>query len=172
MLFGLGLGLVHHSRGDVSSWFPALKMGYQLPASSWSIPTLGLSAAWTPEETTIERGAGAAHVRQTLLLAQASLRFLPHAPVQPLISAALGAFAVRVRGEAAAPYTATSTRTWSAATTLGAGLWLQPGDSVAWLFEAQALAAWSPTEVHVAEERIATLGFPAFLLGTSVIGHY
>jgi len=172
LLLGLGVGLIRHPRGDVSSWFPALQIGYALPANAWSTATLGLSAAWTPEETTLERGAGAAHLRQTLLLARASLRFLPRAAVQPLISAALGAFHVRVRGDTAAPYTANTTGTWSAATTLGAGLWVQPGASVAWLLEAQALAAWSATEVHIEEERLATLGFPAFLFGTSVLGRY
>jgi hypothetical protein len=172
LLLGLGLGLIRHSRGDVSSWFPVLQLGYDLPNSSWSTTTLGLSAAWTPEETTLERGAGAAHIRQTLLLAQASLRFLPRAPVQPLISAALGAFGVRVRGEATAPYTTNTSSTWSAATTLGAGLWLQPAANFAWLFEAKALAAWSATEVQIEEERVATLGFPAFVFGTSVLGRY
>jgi hypothetical protein len=172
LLLGLGLGLIRHSRGDVSSWLPQLQVGYDLPGSSWSIPTVGVTAAWTPEETTLERDAGAAHIRQTLLVAKASLRFLPRAAVQPLISAALGAFRVRVRGETAGAYTAHTTSTWSAATTLGAGLWVQPGTSVAWLFEAQALAAWSTTEVRIEQERVATLGFPAFLFGTSVIGRY
>jgi len=172
LLIGLGLGMAWHSSGSVSSFLPALSVGYDLPPNSWSTASLGLSAGWTPDETTIERQAGAAHIRQTLLLARASLRFLPRAPVQPLVSAALGTFHARVRGETTAPYTATTDGTWSAATTLGAGLWLQPGASVAWLFEAQALVPWSPTEVRIGEERVATLGFPAFLFGTSVIARY
>jgi len=131
-----------------------------------------VSAAWTPEETTLERSAGAAHVRQTLLLAQALLRFLPHAPVQPLISAGLGAFRVRVRGETEAPYTSSTAATWSAATTFGAGLWVQPSGNAVWLLEAQGLVAWRATEVHVEQERVASLGFPAFLLGTSIVARY
>jgi hypothetical protein len=172
LLLGLGLGWARHSRGDVSSWFPELKVGYDLPAHSGFALSLGLSAAWTPEETVLAREPGAAHIRQTLLRVGASLRFLPRAAIQPLISVALGGFHVRVRGESAAPYAATTSGTWSAATTFGTGLWLQPGANVAWLFEAQALAAWSATEVYVEQERIATLGFPAFLLATSVIGRY
>ncbi len=39
-----------------------------------------VSAAWTPVETTIERSSGEAHLRQTLLMAQALIRFLPRAP--------------------------------------------------------------------------------------------
>ncbi|HKO53041.1 MAG TPA: hypothetical protein VJV79_35270 [Polyangiaceae bacterium] len=171
-LLGLGLEFAQHSRGNVSSWLPALQLGYEPPGSSWSTPALRLSAAWTPEEATLQRPAGAAHLQQTLLLAQALLRFLPQAAVQPFISAGLGAFRVRVRGETEAPYTSSSASTWSAATTFGAGLWLQPGGAVAWLFEAQGLAAWSGTEVRVEQERIASLGFPAFLLGTSVVGRY
>ncbi|HYP75215.1 MAG TPA: hypothetical protein VER12_04655 [Polyangiaceae bacterium] len=172
LLLGLGLEWTRHAKGDVSFWSPVLRADYDLPASSWSTLSLGLSAAWTPEGTTLEREAGKAHLRQTLLLARASVRFFPHALLQPLVSAALGSFLVRVRGEAATPYTASTTSTWSAATTVGAGLWLQPGAGVAWLLEAQALAPWSATDVHIAEEQVATLGFPAFQLGTSVIGRY
>jgi len=171
-LLGLGLEFAHHSHGDVSSFLPSLQLGYDAPANSWSTPTLRLNAAWTPTETTLERSAGAAHVRQTLLLAQASLRFWPHAPVQPLISAGLGAFSVRVRGDTEAPYSSSTTSTWSAATTFGAGLWVQPTGNAILLFEAQGLAAWSKTEVHVEEERVATLGFPAFLLGASLLARY
>jgi hypothetical protein len=169
---GLGLEFARHSRGDVSSWLPALQLGYEPVGSSWSTPLLRVSAAWTPAETTLERSAGAAHVRQTLLVAQALLRFLPRAPVQPLISAGMGAFQVRVRGETDAPYTSSTEATWSAATTFGAGLWVQPIGNVAWLLEAQSLIAWSATEVHVDQERVASLGFPAFLLGTSIVARY
>ena len=172
VLLGLGLGFAHHTRGSVSSWLPAAQLGYQVFASSWSTLSLRANAAWTPEETTLERSAGAAHVRQSLLLAQALIRFLPGAAVSPLISAGIGAFGVRVRGESEAPYTSSTTTTWSAATTFGAGLWLQPVGNVVWLFEAQGLAAWSVTQVHVEQERVASLGFPAFLLGTSVVGRY
>ncbi|HYQ47352.1 MAG TPA: hypothetical protein VER11_35520 [Polyangiaceae bacterium] len=171
-LLGLGLELAHHSRGNVSSWLPALLVGYEPRGNDWSTPTFRLSASWTPTETTLEHSAGAAHVRQTLLLAQALIRFLPRAPVQPLLSAGVGTFWVRVRGDTETPYTSSTTDTWSAATTFGTGLWLQPSGSTVWLFEAQGLAAWSATEVRVAQERIATLGFPAFVLGTSLVGRY
>jgi len=171
-LLGFGLGFAQHSRGNVSSWFPELQLGYEAPGNSWSTPALRVSAAWTPEETTLERSAGAAHVRQALLLSQALLRFLPHAPVQPFVSAGLGVFRVRVRGETVAPHTSTTAGTWSSAMTFGAGLWLQPNASVAWLLEAQGLAAWSATEVRIEQERVASLGFPTFLLGTSVVGRY
>lgn len=169
---GLGFVWTRHSRGDVSSWSPALRAGYDLAESSWSAFSLGLSAAWTPLETTLDRDAGEAHIRQTQIFAQASLRFFPHAVVQPLVSAAVGTFLVRVRGETAPPYSATTTRTFSAATTLGTGLWLQPAASVAWLFEAQALAPWSETDVRIGDELVATMGFPAFQLGTSVVARY
>jgi hypothetical protein len=171
-LLGLGFGLLQHTRGNVSSWFPSLQMGYEPVRSSWSTSSFRVSAAWTPEETTLERPAGAAHIRQTLLLAQALLRFLPHAPVQPLVSAGLGAFRVRVRGETEAPYTSSTTGTWSGATTFGAGLWVQPRGNIVWLLEAQSLIAWSATEVNIEQERVASLGFPTFLLGTSVVGRY
>ena len=85
----------------------------------------------------------------------------------------MGAFArSRTRRNGCAVHGSTTATTWSAATTFGAGLWLQPGGNVVWLFEAQALAAWSATEVRVEQERVASLGFPAFLLGTSVVGRY
>jgi len=171
-LLGLGLELAWHSRGNVSSWLPTLQAGYEPPGNDWSTPWLRLSAAWTPEETTLERSAGSAHVRQTLLVAQALIRFLPRAPVQPLLSAGMGAFNVRVRGETDAPYTSASESTWTAATTFGAGLWVQPSGNAVWLVEAQGLAAWSATDVHVDQTRIASLGFPAFLLGTSIVARY
>jgi hypothetical protein len=171
-LLGLGLEFARHSSGNVSSWLPALHVGYEPPASAWSSPSFRLSAAWTPVETTLERSNGAAHIRQTLLVAQALIRFLPRAAVQPLISAGLGAYQVRVRGDAEAPYTSSTTATWSAATTFGTGLWIQPKGNTVWLLEAQGLAAWSATEVRVEQERVATLGFPAFLLSTSILGRY
>jgi hypothetical protein len=171
-LLGLGLEFARHSSGSVSSWLPALQVGYEPLASSWSTPCFRLSAAFTPTETSIERTSGAAHIKQTLLVAQAVLRFLPRAPVQPLLSAGMGVFGARVRGETEAPYTSSTTTTWSAATTFGTGLWIQPTGNVGWLLEAQGLAAWSATEVHVEQERVATLGFPAFLLGTSVVARY
>jgi hypothetical protein len=171
-LLGLGLEYAGHSRGNVSSWLPALQAGYEPHGNSWSTASFRMSAAWTPAETTLERAAGAAHVRQTLLLAQALLRFLPRAPVQPLISAGMGAFQVRVRGETDAPYTSSTEASWSAATTFGAGLWIQPSGNAVWLLEAQSLIAWSATEVQIEQERVATLGFPAFLLGTSIVARY
>ena len=171
-LLGLGVEYARHSRGDVSSWLPALQLGYELPGNSWSTVSMRVSGAWTPAETTLERSAGAAHIRQTLVLAQALLRFLPRAPVQPLVSAGMGMFQVRVRGETEAPYTSSTEATWSAATTFGAGLWIQPTGNAIWLLEAQSLMAWSATEVHVEEERVASLGFPAFLLGTSIVARY
>jgi len=171
-LLGLGLEFAHHSRGDVSSWLPALQVGYEPRGNSWSTPSFRLSGSWTPAETTLEHGAGAAHVKQTLILAQALLRFLPQAPVQPFLSLGMGTFWVRVRGDTETPYTSTTTATWSAATTFGTGLWIQPSSNAVWLFEAQGLAAWSATEVRVEQEVIATLGFPAFVLGTSLVGRY
>ena len=171
-LLGLGLEFARHSNGGVSSWLPAVHLGYEPAAGAWSSASFRLSAAWTPAETTIERSSGEAHIRQTLLVAQALIRFLPRAPVQPLISAGMGAYRVRVRGDAEAPYTSSTTATWSAATTFGAGLWIQPKGNTVWLLEAQGLAAWSPTEVRVQQERVATLGFPAFLVGTSIVGRY
>ncbi|HYQ00247.1 MAG TPA: hypothetical protein VER96_16335 [Polyangiaceae bacterium] len=172
LLLGLGLEFAHHTNGNVSSWLPALQVGYEPPANRWSAPAFRVSAAWTPTETTLERSSGAAHIRQTLLVAQALLRFAPRSPVQPLLSAGMGAFRVRVRGDTEAPYTSTTTSTWSAATTFGTGLWIQPSGNAVWLLEAQGLAAWSATEVHVEQERVATLGFPAFLLGTSFVARY
>jgi len=172
VLLGLGLEFARHSSGGVSSWLPAVHLGYEPPAGAWSSPSFRVSAAWTPVETTLERSSGEAHIRQTLLVAQALLRFLPRSAVQPLISAGMGAYRVRVRGDAEAPYTSSTTATWSAATTFGAGLWIQPKGNTVWLLEAQGLAAWSPTEVRVEQERVATLGFPAFLLGTSIVGRY
>ena len=171
-VMGLGLEFARHPRGGVSSWLPAIELGYEPPANRWSTPWLRVSAAWTPAETTLERSAGAAHVRQTLLLAHALLRFLPGAAVQPLVSAGMGAFQVRVRGETEAPYTSSTEATWSAATTFGAGLWVQPSGNAVWLLEAQSLIAWSATEIRVQQERVATLGFPAFLLGTSILARY
>lgn len=169
---GMGLELLRHSKGDVSSWLPALQVGYEPPAGRWYAPSFRLSAGWTPAETTLERANGAAHIEQTLLVAQALLRFLPQTTVQPLISAGMGAFGARVRGDSDAPYTSSTTTTWSAATTFGAGLWIQPNPNTVWLLEAQGLAAWSATEVHVAQERVATLGAPALLLGTSLVARY
>jgi len=172
LLLGLGLGVAHHARGNVWSWFPSLRAGYEPPSNGWSTASIQVVGTWTPDETTFENGAGAAHIRQALVSAQASLRFLPHSPVQPLISAGVGAFHVRVRGESSAPYAATTASTWSAATTLGTGLWVQPSSDIAWLLEAQALTALSPTEVRIGPDKLATLGLPAFILGTSVIGRY
>jgi hypothetical protein len=171
-LLGLGLQFARHSTGNLSSWSPLLHLGYEPAANSWSTPSFRLSAAWTPEETTLERPAGAAHVRQTLLLTQALLRLLPRAVVQPFVSAGVGGFRVRVRGETEAPYTSSTADRWSGATTFGAGLWVQPTGSVVWLLEAQGLIAWPATEVRVEQERVASLGFPALLLGTSIVGRY
>jgi len=171
-VLGLGLEVMHHSRGDVSSWLPSLQLGYELPPSRWSSAWFRVSGAFPAAETTLEHGSSEAHIRQTLLLAQAVLRFLPRAAIGPLLSAGMGAFHVRVRGDTEAPYTATTTTTWSAASTFGTGLWIQPSGNTVWLFEAQGMAAWASTEVRVEQERIATLGFPTFLLGTSIVGRY
>jgi hypothetical protein len=86
-----------------------------------------------------------------------------------VISLGNGAYTVSASGEAEPPYSADSSRTWSGLSALGAGLWIQPSRSVAWIVEAQVLASWSKTSIAITDRTIGSVGLPMAFLNTSVV---
>ncbi len=169
---GAGVGVAHHFVGNVSSWVPSVQVGVEAVETSWVALAVRFHGSLTPSDTELSRDAGSARVNQAWLLAQVALRFVPRAVVQPMLSAGGGAFSAGVAGEAESPNSTSKRRTWSAASVLGLGLWIEPTPGVAWVLEGQGLAAWAKTAVRIDGERVAALGFPAALVSASVIGRY
>jgi hypothetical protein len=175
LTLGAGLGLLHNLKGGSgSAWAPLLRAGFGPSALSSSVFALDfrVSGALSPDSSKLSWGPGAARIRQGFVLGEALGRFLPTSTVQPAISVGNGAYVVSAMGEADAPYSANSSTTWSALSALGAGLWIQPSASVAWIVEGQILASWSKTSIAIADRTIGSVGLPMAFLSTSVVGIY
>jgi hypothetical protein len=172
---GAGVGVLHNFKGGFgSAWAPLLRVGFAPSALSSSAFALELrvSGAVSPESSKLSFGPGQARLRQGFLLGEALGRFLPGSVVGPVLSLGNGAYAVAAAGEAEAPYTTNADTTWSGLTSLGAGLWIQPSRSVAWIVEGQVMTSWSKTSIAIANRTIGSVGAPMGFLSTSVVGIY
>jgi hypothetical protein len=171
---GAGLGLLRNFGDSVgSAWAPALRFGVS-PRGLSSDFALGVraTAALTPDAAELSSGVGLARVRQAFILAEGYGRLAPSSLVSPLLSVGLGAFSVSVAGQAPPPYTTRSESTISALSSVGAGLWIQPANSVAWILEGQLLAAWSETSVVIDSRTVGSVGWPMAFFSTSILGVY
>jgi hypothetical protein len=172
---GAGLGLLHNFKGGFgSAWAPLLRVGFGPSALEGRHFALELraSGAVSPDSSKLTWGPGSARIRQGILLAEALGRFLPEASVQPVISIGNGAYAVSASGEAEPPFRTSASTTWAGLSALGAGLWIQPSPSVAWIVEGQVLASWSKTSISIADRTIGSVGQPMAFVSTSVVGIY
>jgi len=172
---GAGLGLLHNLKGGFgSAWAPLLRVGFGPSALKSSLFALELraSGAVSPDSSKLSWGPGSARIRQGFMLAEALGRFLPEASVEPVISVGNGAYVVSASGDAEPPFTTSSSTTWSGLSALGAGLWIQPSPSVAWIVEGQVLASWSKTSIAIADRTIGSVGQPMAFFSTSVVGIY
>jgi hypothetical protein len=172
---GAGVGLLHNFKGGFgSAWAPLLRVGFRPSALSSSLFALELrvSAAGSPDSSKLAWGPGSARIRQGLLLAEAFGRFMPSAPLQPIVSLGNGAYVVSAVGEADPPFSSSASTTWSGLTALGAGLCFQPSPRVAWMVEGQMLASWSKTSIAITDRTIASVGAAMAFVSTSVVGIY
>ena len=172
---GAGLGVLHNFKGGFgSTWAPLLRVGFAPNALSSSTFSLALrvSGAVSPESSKLSFGPGQARIRQGFVLGEVLGRFLPSSAIAPVVSLGNGAFAVAAAGEAEPPYTTNADTTWSGLTSLGAGLWIQPSPSVAWIVEGQVMSSWSKTSIAIANRTIGSVGAPMGFLSTSVVGIY
>lgn len=171
---GAGLGLLRNFGESVgSAWAPALRFGVS-PRGLSSDFALGarVTAALTPDAAELSYGSGLARVRQAFILAEGYGRLVPSSLVSPLLSVGIGAFSVSVAGQAPPPFPTRSESTISALTSVGAGLWIQPANSVAWILEGQLLAAWSETIVLIDSQNVGSVGWPMAFFSTSILGVY
>jgi hypothetical protein len=77
---------------------------------------------------------------------------------------------VSVEGQAVAPFSGRSARTWSAVVGAGAGLWIAPARHIAGSIEGQLLLSTAPTEVRVGERVAALAGEPVLVISAQLMG--
>jgi hypothetical protein len=168
-----GLALWSGFDGLGSALTPLVRLALALPwQHAW--PELALdvraSAAGFGQRSMLDTAEGSVSVRQTLLTGELVLRGWPHALVQPLASAGAGAYAVSVEGQAVAPFSGRSARTWSGVVGAGAGLWIAPARHIAGSIEGQLLLSTAPTEVRVGERVAALAGEPMLVISAQLMG--
>lgn len=169
-----GGGLLQGFQGVDTAWTPVLRLGVSLPPE-WlgngplTLDLLG-TAAFFGEESSIQAAEGTAHIRQSLAAFEVWGRFSRNRAVQPFFSVSTGAYRTEVNGESPDPTLEQSSETWSLSSGLGTGLWSQPVTGLAFIAEGQALLAWAPTVVRIAEQEVATAGSPILLITLSVAG--
>lgn len=175
----LGAAVLPGFGGLGATWTPVLRAGVTLPAE-WEggePPNLDVRArvAALGGDVRVEAPAGEARVRHTLVGLEVALRLLPSSAIQPFFLACVDAYGVNVEGRStSAP--AHSEQTWSLATGGGLGLWIQPfvharvHPDIALSLTAELEAAWVPTEIRIADKKVATVGSPTALLGAGVVG--
>jgi len=175
----LGAAVLPGFGGLGSTWTPVLRAGVTLPAT-WEEsepPHLDVRArvAGLGGDVSVEAKEGEARVRHTLVGLEVALRLLPKSPIQPFFLACVDAYGVHVEGRSASAVAHTE-RTWSVATGGGLGLFIQPfiharaRPDVALALTGELEAAWMPTEIRIAERKVATVGSPTALLGAGVVG--
>lgn len=175
LTLGAGLGVLHNFKGGFgSAWAPLLRVGFGPSALSSSAFALELrvSGAVSPDSSRLSYGQSQARIRQGFCVAEALGRFLPTGSVSPLISVGSGAYGVAAAGDADPPYTTNAATTWSGLSAFGAGLWVQPAASVAWIVEGQVMTSWSKTSIAIANRTIGSVGAPMAFVSTSVVGIY
>jgi len=175
----LGVALVPGFAGLDSTWTPVLRAGVTLPAEweNGEPPNLDVRArvAALGGDVRVDAPEGEARVRQTLLGLEVALRLLPKSAIQPFFLACVDAYGVNVEGRSSTAV-AHNDRTWSFATGGGVGLWIQPfvedraRPDIALALTGELEAAWVPTEIRIADHKVATVGLPTALLGAGVVG--
>jgi len=172
VFIGAGVGILRGFDGLGQVWTPLLAVGTSLPESVMGSAPLTIDLA-------LQGGAfgGAAElshldsrteIRQAFATFEADARFIPQAFVQPRLSVGSGLYTLASRSHAPAPLTASSQRTWSGLTSVGAGLWLEPLSGIACVVDAKMMAAWSKTVIRMENEVVAEGGAPMGLLALKV----
>ncbi len=170
---GLGFGLLHGFRSLGTIGTPVAELGASLPhrltAPAALIIDLRIAGGALGGESHVDEDAGSVTVRHAFATLDGVARFVPSSPVQPMLSVGSGFYSLQVKGQAAAPFVANETRTWSGLTTVGAGVWSEPFDAVACVLEAKLMAAWSKTIVRIDERQTAEAGAPLGLLSFELV---
>jgi hypothetical protein len=175
----LGAAVLPGFGGLASTWTPVLRAGVTMPAT-WEEsepPSLDVRArvAALGGNVRVEAPLGEARVRHTLVGLEVALRLLPKSAIQPFFLACFDAYGLHVEGRSASA-AAHSERTWSFAMGGGLGLWIQPyvharaRPDLALALTGELEAAWVPTEIRIAGEKVATVGAPTALLGAGLVG--
>jgi len=168
-----GVGLLRDLSGLGTTWAPIARFGVYFPELGELAPgiELRLSGAATPSHLSLKSsGSGSARASQAFATLDARLHFAPRSNWHPVLTCGSGVFTVDVQGEAPNPYPTYDGRTWSLLSTAGAGLWAQATRSLAWVLDAQVLAAWKPTRVLVEGDTVGRMGAPTLLFSTGVVG--
>lgn len=176
-----GVGVLSGSSGLGAVVTPVLRAGVSLPAE-WEggePPHVDVRArvAALGGEAQVEAQEGEARVRQTLAGLELALRILPQSAVQPFFLVCADALGVHVAGKS---QTASSheRQTWSVATGGGLGLWIQPfvharaRPDFAISLTGELEMAWVPTEIRIAQKRVAKVGAPTALVGAGLVGSF
>ncbi len=169
---GFGFGVLHGFRGLGTVGTPVAEFGASLPRDLTApalVIDLRVAGAGLGGESQVEGDAGSATLQQAFATLDGVARFVPNSPLQPLLSVGTGVYTLEVKGQASAPYLANEKRSWSGLTSVGAGLWTEPFDAVACVFEAKLLAAWSKTIVRIDEQETAEAGAPMGLVSFQLL---
>jgi hypothetical protein len=163
----LGAALLEGFQRKQNAVSPLVRLGVVMP-ERWTGDVLSLdlrgSFVGLGRTARVERGAGAATLRHTVVALDAVIRFLPKQRMQPFVSLGGGLLALDVAGAAPDPYRNTSARTTSGLINASAGVWLKPLSRVGLVLEAQLLQAWSKTVVRIAGEDAAEVAAPLLML--------
>jgi hypothetical protein len=167
-----GIGILSDFAGVGSSWTPVLRGGLLLSNVADWLPLIEfrLTGAAAATRLVLQSGQGTAHIRQGFGMVDAVVHAAPSSVVHPFFSLSSGVFTVDVSGEAPEPYATHDELTWSAISSVGVGLWARSSKSLAWVVEAQALGAWSKTQVAIHGARVGDLGAPMLFVSTGLVG--
>jgi hypothetical protein len=167
-----GIGLLQGFGGMGATWAPVGHAGLYLPELGESMPGLELCirGAATAKRLELQSGPGTARASQAFGIFDVRLHLAPRSDWHPVLSLGSGVYTVGVAGEAPSPYPTYEGRSWSGLSTVGAGLWAQSTRGLAWLLDAQMLAAWEPTRVLIDGNRVGHLGAPTLFISAGVVG--
>jgi hypothetical protein len=167
-----GVGLLQDLGGLGTTWAPVARAGIYLPELGARLPglELSLSGAATVKRLQIESPPGSARASQAFGTFDVRLHLAPRSAWHPVLSAGSGVFTVGVAGQAPSPYPTHEGRSWSGMSTAGGGLWAQTSRGLAWIIDAQVLAAWHPTRVVIDGTRIGHIGAPTLFFSAGLAG--
>jgi hypothetical protein len=154
---GVAASLLQSLQGIPPAFVPTAQFSYYAThhlAAGLRLMGLGTSAA-------TKAPAGSARVRQTLAMADLSIRFRPGNRIHPVLMGGAGAYVMSVEGTGTSPYLGRTDRAWYLATDAGVGVIVDVTARVSVALESHTLWVWPQPMVQIESVDAGRAGRPS-----------
>jgi hypothetical protein len=164
----IGAGMIATAANPSPVWTPVVKLSHGFGAHL--VAGVDLRGFGPPGQ--LANAEGTAKVDLQVAGVEGMITPWPRAVVVPFACLEAGAQHVRITGTGVAPYSGTTTDTWSAWTAAGAGAAIPIAGWIHGSADVLAALAWPQTGVHIAGADVGRIGGPSIVLDAGLVGTF